>query len=153
MVYFFTKLFQGVVWSVITIFQGFVWYIDVCDAVVTTGLIWLYFHKKLGWNIWWALAFALLVSLILYIIFKHRIGFWIVAPIFSLFWAWIFSALVQAAFPTMPELLFWIVAIASFAWNIWAHDYARDRVASIARVKAEDAEQKRQAEEDYQNGL
>lgn len=150
MVYFFTKLFQGVVWLFMTVVGGLLWYIDVCNAVVVTGLIWLYTYRELDWSHWWGLALGLLVSLILYIIFKHRIGFWIVAPIFSAFWAWIFSSFVQAVFPTMPKILFWIVCAASFAWNIWVHDYARDRAAVRAIAEAEKAEQKRQAEEDYQ---
>lgn len=146
--YFFTKLLQGFVWLAITVFQGFVWFIDVVDTIVTTGFFWLLLHKGYGWNGWWALAFGLVVSLILYLILKHRIGFWFVAALFSVIWTALLGVILDGLFPTMPQVLFWVVCAVHFAWGMRCHDYARYRKETDDFCKAKETEDKHQAQLD-----
>lgn len=135
-------------WAFFTVFRGFMFYIDVVDAFLTTGLFWLVLHKGYGWNGWWAVALGLVVSLILYIILMHRIGFWFVAPIFAAIWASLFGVILDGFFPTMPEILFWVICIAIFAWNVKLHDHTRYRREAMEMIEAEKAEDKRQAQLD-----
>lgn len=129
-------LFLRVVnWAFFTVFRGFMYYIDVVDAFLTTGLFWLVLHKVYGWDSWWAVALGLVVSLILYIILKHRIGFWFVAAAFSAVWTALFGVILDGFFPTMPEILFWVVCIAAFAWNVFLHSVAKDRAALQASIE------------------
>lgn len=135
-----SMIFKGIIWVMLTILQGFLTWIDICDAVLTTFVVWLLVQVYFDWNGWWALALGLVVSLVIYIIFRHRIGFWAISASYSMLWGYIFTTLIKFFFvKDMSDVWFWIIAVAIAAYMLWLHDGVQFRKEILADLAAEDA--------------
>lgn len=134
-----SMIFKGIIWTVITILRGFLVWIDICDAVLTTFVVWLLVQVYFDWNGWWALALGLVVSLVIYIIFRHRIGFWAISASYSMLWGYICITLIKFFFvKDMSDMWFWIWVIGIAALAFWQHSDVRYRKEILADLAAED---------------
>lgn len=133
-------IFAGIAWTVLTIIQAFIGYIDICDAALTTFIIMVVMHMEYGWSNWAGMALGLAVSLVIYIIFKHYIGFWVVSVFYSAFWGWI---LVEVArlfwFKDMSDIWYWIWIAIVTAVSLRFHNAAYWRKEAEAELAAEEA--------------
>lgn len=139
--------FRMISWCVALVLKFislFIGYIDVLDAGLTVLVVWGMMYSA-GWNGWLGLALGLLTAIIVYIIFKHRVGFWIVSVTYSFVWGFITVGLVCVlCVPTVQKLHFWIWVAVITAWAGWSHYCARDREA-VANLIAEEDRQKQAA--------
>ena len=114
-------------------------YIDYCDFALVTFVVWLGCRYGANFHNDIALCLGIACATALYMAFRSKIGFWIVSPIFSLFWTWAIMELVLKSFFSInfSTLWYWIIAIALFAFNFEGHMYAIDRKYVKADIEAE----------------
>lgn len=114
-------------------------YIDYCDFALVTFIVWLGCRYGANFHNAIALCLGLACATALYMAFRSKVGFWIVSPIFSLFWTWAFMELLLKYFfqVNFSTLWYWIVAILVFAYNLYKHMFAIDRKYTMAEIEAE----------------
>lgn len=111
------------------IIKLFLYYIDICDVALIIFMTWVFMWGHFNWNGWTAVALGVAISLVAYIIFKHRIGFWIVTPLFSFVWTFVLIELLlkSVIMPDISQVGYWICAVLCFGWVIWLHRFANIR--------------------------
>ncbi|MEG0852941.1 MAG: hypothetical protein RSF82_03650 [Angelakisella sp.] len=140
MMWVFGKLLAGAVWLFTNSISVFLGYIDACDAAMTVGFMWLMMTQQFHWSNGYAILLGLVVALILYGIFKTRIGFWIVSPIFSAAWAFVIVEVFVVSMCDVELSTFWgwFWRIAVFALGIWNHYCAYWREETKADIAADE---------------
>lgn len=135
-----SMILKGIIWTVLTIVQGFLTWIDICDAVLATFTVWLLVQVYFDWSGWWALALGLVISLIVYIIFLHPIGYWVVSVLYSALWGYIPMTLIKFFFiKDMTDIWFWIWVVGIAALAFRQHSHIQYRKEILAELAAEDA--------------
>ena len=114
-------------------------YIDYCDFALVTFVTWLGCRYGASLQSGVSLIIGLAVAALLYWAFKTKIGFWIVSPIFSACWTWIFMELILKGLFRMnfSTLWYWILTFLVFGYNLFKHMYAVDRKYVKADIEAE----------------
>lgn len=124
------------------IFTMVIEYIDVCDCLMVGFIVWV--SCTYGFDIHSGISFLIALAIVipLYILFKHRLGFWIVTVPFSLIWSYIFIEwIIKDMFHKSPDTIwYWIIFVGAFLFNIATHLYASHRFDNLENeLAAEEA--------------
>lgn len=132
------RLFRLALWIAGKLFYVFTRYIDLCNFALVAFIGWLVCTQRLHWHNVPSILVGLVLGGLLHWLFKTKVGFWIVSPIFSALWTWLFmEVFFKSHTAKLDSIWYWTIAILLFGFTMLRHNGAIWRAELDAEEEAE----------------